>query len=480
MTMVDYKELGLRVGLEIHRQIESHKLFCHCPSELRDRDPDFTVHRKLTAVASEKGELDDVALFEKGKGKHAVYEGYGDVVCLVELDEEPVHLINCGALKAVLQVCKMLHMKLVDSVQIMRKQVLDYSNTSGFQRTAFIGYDGVLETPQGNVGIQSICIEEDAARKMNAAEHAVTYRLDRLGIPLIEIATAPDMHDPLQVQEVAAHLGMILKSTGKFKGGLGTIRQDVNISITGHPRVELKGVQDLRMIPRIVEEEVTRQMESIRRGKPQSEVRMVKADGTSEFLRPMPGASRMYVETDHPQFSVADLYHDVEVPELLTEKVERLQQKYHLGEVLCRELLEEEKIELFETLVKAYDANQKFVASVLVDMPKEIDARYGKEGAQSSRLTAADFELVLQHYANGDLERGGVFQTLLERARGKVVDVHQYKTISDEKLESELQDIVNKNPGANINALMGDVMKKYRGRVDGKKVMMILQKLMGT
>ena len=150
---------------------------------------------------------------------------------------------------------------------MMRKQVLDYSNTSGFQRTGLLARNGYVNIKNNAIEIATICIEEDAARKISEDSNKVVYRLDRLGIPLIEIATAPDIKTPEEAREVAAHIGMILKSTGKFKGGIGTIRQDLNVSIKNGARVEIKGVQELKHIPRIIENEIKRQSEIISKGK---------------------------------------------------------------------------------------------------------------------------------------------------------------------------------------------------------------------
>ena len=471
--MLDYQKLGLRCGIEIHRQVESHKLFCHCPGELIDKKPDFIIKRQLAAALSETGERDTVAEFEMAKERYAVYEGFHKNTCLVELDETPIHLINQDALAAVLQVCKLLHMKIVDDIQVMRKQVLDYSNTSSFQRTALVGVDGHIETAQGKVRIQSVCIEEDAARKMKEEKDYVVYRLDRLGIPLIEIATAPDMKTPEQVKEVAAYLGMVLKSTNKFKSGIGTIRQDLNVSIHGHPRVEIKGVQDLRLIPLIVENEVARQIENVQQKKAKGEVRKANEDGSTNFLRPMPGAARMYVETDHPSFSVKELYAKVKVPELLTERVITLEQKYHLTAQLARELLEEEKIIFFEEIVKTLKVEPAFVAKVLIEMPKEIKARVKGD---IKPLQEKDFWFVLEEISKGTLTKSAAFEILSELAQGKMVNLEQYKTVSDEKLREEIEKLVKEQKGAPLNALMGMIMERYKGRIDGKKVMEIIKK----
>ena len=257
---MNYKELDLKIGLEIHKQLETHKLFCNCPSKLRDDKPDIKVKRYLRAVQSEIGETDQVALHEIQKGKYCVYEFYKDSNCLVELDEEPPYPINQDAVKIASEITLLLNAQFIDEIQVMRKQVIDFSNTSGFQRTAFFARNGFIKTNSGKVSINLIALEEDAARKVENGEDYVIYRLDRLGIPLVEIATDPDIKTPEQAKEVAAYLGMILKSTGKVKNGLGTLRQDINVSIKNGNRVEIKGAQDLNLIPKTIELEVMRQV----------------------------------------------------------------------------------------------------------------------------------------------------------------------------------------------------------------------------
>ena len=160
---IDYAELGLKCGLEIHQQLDTFKLFCNCPSLLKQSEPDFIVKRKLHAVAGETGGVDEAAVYEAGKEKEFLYEGY-NTTCLVELDEEPPHLINQEALKIALQIALLLNCKIFPITQIMRKTVLDGSNTSGFQRTVLIARDGWVETSLGKIGIDTICLEEDSAR----------------------------------------------------------------------------------------------------------------------------------------------------------------------------------------------------------------------------------------------------------------------------------------------------------------------------
>ncbi len=255
----DYEKLGLKVGLEIHRQLDTKKLFSPVPSELTER-VDFTFERRLRPTMSEMGEIDPAALEEFKKGKKYVYEGNYGLTDLVYMDEEPPRGPDREALEVSLQIAYLLNAKPVDEVHFMRKIVIDGSNVSGFQRTAIIAMNGKVETPWGSVGIPTICLEEDACRIVERKEKEVIYRLDRLGIPLVEISTTPDIHHPEQAKVVAKYIGDALRATKKVKRGLGTIRQDLNVSINGGARIEIKGVQELDMIPLIIEREVERQV----------------------------------------------------------------------------------------------------------------------------------------------------------------------------------------------------------------------------
>ena len=250
--------MKIKAGLEIHQQLNTKKLFCNCNSELISKTPDFTITRKLFPVAGETGEIDKAAQYEFEKGKEIVYEGYNNQTCLVELDEEPPKEINKKALEIVLKIALMLNCKILPASQIMRKTVIDGSNVSGFQRTVMIARDGWVKTSEGKVRIQSVILEEDAARKIKSEKKKIHYRLDRLGIPLIEVATYPDIKSPEQAKEAALKIGRILRLFN-VKRGIGTIRQDVNISTSSHPRVEIKGVQEPRLIVKTIYYEAERQ-----------------------------------------------------------------------------------------------------------------------------------------------------------------------------------------------------------------------------
>ncbi len=258
---MDYGKLGLKVGLEVHQELATkHKLFCQCPPELFREEPEYTFLRRLRPSQSELGEVDPAALFEFMKGRTMVYEANRATSCLVEMDEEPPGPLNEEALDVCFTCALMTGGSPVDEVHVMRKIVVDGSNTTGFQRTCITSLGGSVEVGDRSYGVTQVCLEEDAARKI-AEEGAISrYRIDRLGIPLIEVTTAPEIHSPEEAEEVALAIGRILRATGRVRRGLGTIRQDVNISIEGGGLIEIKGVQELALISKVVEYEVQRQI----------------------------------------------------------------------------------------------------------------------------------------------------------------------------------------------------------------------------
>jgi Glu-tRNA(Gln) amidotransferase subunit E-like FAD-binding protein len=462
---MDFKKIGFKSGLEIHQQLDSSKLFCSCPSLLRDDKPDFVIKRNLRAVAGENGEIDIAAFYEQLKGKHFLYEGYDDTTCLVELDEEPPHKINEDALKIAFLVSKMMHCNIPEQVQVMRKTVIDGSNTSAFQRTVLIGRNGWIKVGNNKVGIDYLILEEDAARRVAETKNSVTYRLDRLGIPLLEIVTAPDLKTPEEVKKAAETIGMILRSTGKVRRGIGTVRQDINISIKGHSRVEMKGVQDLKSMIKYVEEEVKRQIKT--KGKEKPHVRNVKPDFTSKFLRPLPGAARMYPETDIPL--VNPQLKKVKLPELISDRKIRFE-KLGLSSQLAEQLSKSERISLFEKLVKFAPA--RFVADFLINSLKDMKKRLN---ADTSKLSDSDFVKVFEEFSKNRILKDAIYEILSKKALGKKLVIKSFKTDSS-KVEKEIETIVKKFPDLSEKALMGEVMKKFRGKIDGRLAMELILK----
>jgi len=259
----------LKCGIEIHQRLATkHKLFCNCRTVLDEAASKGAIRRRLAAVSGELGVLDPAAKFEAQRKREFEYQLIENSACLVDTDEEPPFQLNAEALGIALQVAKMLHSTVVDEIFVMRKTVVDGSATSGFQRTALVALGGYVETSFGKVGIQTVCIEEESSGIVNAAQKdaqgkdnaaGATYRLDRLGIPLVEIATDPDIKSGAQAKEAALKIGTMLRSTGKVQRGIGTIRQDLNVSVSGGNRVEVKGAQELDVLDKIVDNEAQRQ-----------------------------------------------------------------------------------------------------------------------------------------------------------------------------------------------------------------------------
>ncbi len=247
----------MKVGLEVHQQLAGAKLHCACSTELSEA-VEGSVVRRLRPAGGEERTVDAAAAFQASRGLSYRYE-IGPSNCLIELDEEPPRPLNEEALDTALTVALLLGCRPVDEVEVMRKIVVDGSNTSGFQRTALVAVDGALEVDGRRHAILSVCLEEDAARKVGEADGELVYRLDRLGIPLVEIATGPDIASGAEARAVAQEIGALLRSTRKVRRGIGTIREDLNVSTEGGRRIEVKGVQELRLIDTYVEQEAARQ-----------------------------------------------------------------------------------------------------------------------------------------------------------------------------------------------------------------------------
>lgn len=594
---MSYKDWGLKCGIEIHQQLEGKKLFCNCPTLLRDDTADFTVERQLRASAGEGGKIDVAAQAEQAKGKTFVYEGYYDSTCLVELDEEPPHKLNPEALHTALQFSLLSKSTISPIIQVMRKTVVDGSNTSGFQRTALIARHGQIETSEGTVRLMNISVEEDAGKIVSETPTTKTYRLDRLGIPLIEIGTEADIKSPEQCQETAKKIGFLLRSLPGVKRGLGTIRQDVNVSIKGGTRIEIKGAQDLRQLPLLVELEAKRQYELLKmkeelknlkleklnihdlttilqkstskiiqktiqtsgkilgmklngftgylgqelvpnyrlgtecagrakikagvggifhsdelpnygitdvevalmkkelqcsakdafvlvadeekrarmalaavyerlqelwKGIP-SEVRKANQDGTTSYLRPMPGAARMYPETDVPLI-VPDAK-NITLPETLEHKITHYQQKLGLGKDLAEFIAKSEKVFLFEELVQKYPAiKPAFIAETLTSTLLDIKRQYHHD---PGLLTEDNFRNIFLYLSQNKIHKDIVLDVLIDMISGQF-DLEKYATLGTEEIHKVLKDIVTKNKGAPFPALMGIAMKQLQGKASGK------------
>jgi glutamyl-tRNA(Gln) amidotransferase subunit E len=282
---IDYQKIGLKIGLECHQQLETkEKLFCACKPELFTGEPTITFIRRLRPTQSELGQIDSAAYFEFQKGAKIIYEANWKNACLVEMDEEPPHKLNNEALSIALTIAFMMNAEIVDELHIMRKVVIDGSNTSGFQRTCIIALNGLIEVEGKKIKIQHIGLEEDAARKTGVMDFTISYRIDRLCIPLLEIATAPDIYTPEDAEKVALTIGKIMRATGRTKRGIGSIRQDLNISIRDGALIEIKGVQELVLISKIVRYEVERQLKLLDIRKQLQNRRLIKENIKEEII----------------------------------------------------------------------------------------------------------------------------------------------------------------------------------------------------
>ena len=594
---------GLKVGLEIHQQLGfqgSRKLFCQCPAELVDTRPDLVVHRTLRAAAGETGEVDIAAAAEHAKAKRFAYGAHHQYTCLVELDEEPPHPCDQEAMATALMVAQACGSRILPRVQFMRKTIVDGSNVSGFQRTGLVALGGVV--PGTGVRIQTIALEEDAAKIISRTSDEDSYDLARLGIPLIELSTEPDITTPEQAQEIAAHIGMLLRSTRRVRRGIGTIRQDLNVSIAGGARVEIKGCQDLRQIAAIVRNEIRRQQALIAvadtlkdklpkthtpvdttdlfaesrtgfvkkaiaggaravgirverlngilgvellpnhrvgteladiarsRGfgglmhsdedlakygvdgaalrerfgcKPEDafiiligdatriasvyrdalapriaqlagvpkEVRKANQDATTSFLRPLSGGARMYPETDIPIVTIDTTR--IQRITLLSEQVAELARSTGLSRDLAKAVIEED-VPLDELRQRYPKVPVALFASVAIEWPREIKARYGKEFPNALELAA----LLWPHVENGTIGPAAV-KTILETIAQTGADpaslVQRFKQLPAEDIRARVRAIIAEHPGVTAGGLMGLLMKELRGKADGKLLDHILR-----
>jgi glutamyl-tRNA(Gln) amidotransferase subunit E len=611
----DYESLGLVAGLEIHQQLDTAtKLFCNCPTERRE--PEASVRsfiRYLHPTKSELGELDEAALEESRVDREFEYLAF-DTTCLVEEDDEPPHRLDDEALETALEIATLLDCEVVDQAHVMRKIVVDGSNTSGFQRSALLATDGEIETSEGPVGIADMLLEEESAARIEEREGGVTYGLDRLGIPLVEIGTEPDVSSPAQAKEAAERIGMLLRSTGKVERGLGTIRQDVNVSIAEGARVELKGVQSLDDIDDIVENEVARQVELLevaealqargasvadpvevtevfadtdsgvivgaesvmavrlsgfdglvgreiqpdrRLGTELSdhakrhgaggifhtdelpaygvtgtevadlraavgaddedavaivaadadvaertieavaeraevaihevpeETRGANEDGTSRYLRPLPGAARMYPETDVPPVDPDPSA--VEPPELLTEKVDRYRTEHGLDAGLAEQVAYGQHMPTFEATVER-GVDPTTAADTLEGTLTELR----RDDVPVENLTERHLLETLELVEDGELPNEGVGPVLstladepaldaeaaMEAAGVGGVDREAVREVVVEVVERNEEQVEAEGMGA-FSGLMGECMGELRGKADGEVVSGLLREEIG-
>ena len=475
---VNYEELDFKAGLEIHQQLDTSKLFCNCPSVLRKDEPDFEVTRRLHAIAGESGEIDIAAQQQAELRKEFVYQGY-DTTCLVELDEEPPHEINKEALMISLHIALLMNMKLIPITQIMRKTVIDGSNTSGFQRSVLIAQEGYIETSFGRVGIDYLYLEEDAARIVEKGDKKDIYKLDRLGIPLVEIVTAPDVKTPEQAKEVALHIGEILRSC-KVRRGIGTIRQDVNVSIRGENRVEIKGMQDMRIFVKVIENEILRQKRlSDKKNPTKMEVRNAQKDSSTKYMRPLPGSARMYPETDLPLLKISRQMINQAKKTLpkMRKDVEKELEKEGLNKEMISLLLKQNKIEEFKELLNVIPQPQIIVKTLLI-FPKEIAKREKISLSKMEKILNKDIlGHVLENLKKGKISENQIKHVLENIVKGKShEEALKIKKEDLHGMEGKIMKLIKEKPGLSVNAYMGLIMKEFKGKISGKGVSEIIKK----
>ncbi|MGC8662219.1 MAG: Glu-tRNA(Gln) amidotransferase subunit GatE [Candidatus Micrarchaeia archaeon] len=259
-----YIELGFKCGLEVHqRLLTKEKLFCPCAADQSGEKLQTKIERIQRAVSGELGKKDKATELESMKKRKFIYNIYDKTACLVDIDEEPPHEINNEALEAAYLIAATFGAELPDEIEVMRKEVIDGSDPSAFQRTMLFGYGGFLSLGKKRINIPTIFLEEESSGIEENGDNFIIYNTDRLGIPLVEIDTSPEIENPDEAKEVATRIGMLLRLTGKVQRGIGTIRQDVNVSIKGGARVEIKGFQDLDQMDKIIDSEIERQINLI-------------------------------------------------------------------------------------------------------------------------------------------------------------------------------------------------------------------------
>ena len=447
--------------MEIHQRLDTRKLHCNCyanPSEDKaDFRADLVLHRRLRAVGGELGKVDVAAAYEAAKKRVFEYQIDPRYSCLVESDETPPEPLNQDALQIVLGVAKALSASVVDEVHVMRKTITDGSAVSGFQRTALVATGGLIESPKGNVGIQTIALEEESAGIVEKGQGKFVYRLDRLGIPLVEIATAPDIKDGEHAKEIAEALGRILRESGRVQRGLGTIRQDLNVSIDGGERVELKGVQDLRLLPKIIENEIARQKkEGVKKG---GETRRIIGEH-SEFMRPLPSAARIYPETDVPHVRITPaLLEKAVVGEKSADKISRLE-KLGLGRQMAERLSQAKEMVLFERIYSKSNAEPVVIASVLLETLTSLR----REGVAVEKISEQQLVELFALFKEGRIVKAALAEVLKQLPSGKMPE----QIVKEKELSKfspkELDALVASGKS------FGEIMREYRLRVDAAEL----------
>jgi len=444
------------------------------------KKPLTIIKRRQHPVASELGKVDVAAQYEFLRDRTFHYRVFPIEDCLVESDEEPIHALNEEALGITLQIALLLNCKIPEELHIMRKTVIDGSNTSAFQRTLIVGLDGYIEYNGKKVEITHVALEEDAASIVEGDEKNRTYKLNRLGVPLVEIGTGLLIgYTPEEVEEIAYLIGMTCRSTERVKRGIGTVRQDVNVSIKNGARVEIKGVQELGLISKAIQLEIQRQMSV---PKVKKEVRSAKPDGTTKFTRPLPGAARMYPETDIPPIPIdKKMIRKIKkhLPESWIKKIKRFKKKLNLSSDLARQIIRSDHIELFEKIVKKYRVNPSVAANVFVSTLKDLKKR---ENIRVEKLEDKDFEELFKLLKERKLMKESIPNILKYKVKHPkqpmIVGVKKLglQVISNDELMKIVKDVIKKNKGKPEGKIIGLIMSRVRGRVKSENVVRIVKR----
>lgn len=478
--MTDYKGLGLKCGLEIHQQLDAeHKLFCSCSTEMAKREPIESIRRKQHIVASELGEIDAATEYEHLRGRTFHYQVFAGESCLVETDCEPPHQLNTEALRIALEAALLLNCRIPNEIHIMRKTITDGSNTTAFQRTMVVGLNGFLNYKGKKIEITHVSLEEDACAIVKEEGTDVTYRLNRLAVPLVEIGTGVLVgYTPEEIQEIAYLIGIICRSTGRVKTGIGSIRQDINVSISRGARVEIKGVQELGLLSKVIENEIKRQLSL---PKVKEETRASNPDGTTRYMRPLPGAHRLYPETDLPPiFIPRQLAKEIkkQLPEPWTKKLTRFKQKLKLSKDLATQILTSGYLDTFERVVKMTRVEPSVVASTFTSALKDLRRR----GIKVENLTGKQFIDIFNHLNKKGIVKEAIPEILKYLADkpednvGTAIEKLDLKAISLSDLKGIVKEVVKDCPTFGFEKIVGIVMSRVRGRIEACLVMEIVKK----
>ena len=553
----DWKEVGLRVGIEIHQQLNTHKLFCSCSSDMKGEPVLFTVRRRQHPVPSELGEYDVSALYEELRGRSFVYHVASGESCLVELDEEPPHPINQEALQAALTIAQAFNSWVFDELHVMRKTITDGSNTGAFQRTIMVSMGGYIDamTADGEVKVplEGINLEEDAANILWRRGQEVGYGLSRLGIPLVEIGTEVMELSPQAVADVAKGIGLTLRGTGLVKRGLGTIRQDVNVSVRHGKRVEVKGVQDLRSMASVIWGEARRQLDLIKLSQldladsvelaqgivrikggarlaetplgpgsfkreiedfarafssgvefstdaqdfviktplglgekmrervaqllsgPSEETRAVVSGALTTYTRPLPGGARMYPETDLPPIQAKRPPTTQVKPYWVT--ITELKNRFSVTEDEAEDLFTSPYLGVVLQAASETSIPPPYIASVALGTLKSLS----REGIDLDSLRPWMLLETFRLVGTG-FPKEGVEELLRLASSQRVARPEDVRSIAASltagvDLQAVVADVIARNRELikkkgmdSYSALMGEVMRVARGKVDGKKI----------